>query len=513
MKYPIGIQNFESLKREGYMYVDKTDLIFKMVNDGRYYFLSRPRRFGKSMLISTLEAYLSGKKELFHGLAIEKLEKDWKKYSVLHLDLNSQKYDSPDDLIQILDYYISKWESLYGTPEKALSLSLRFSAVVEKAFLKTGNPVAILVDEYDKPLLQAIGNQQLQEEYRNTLKAFYSVLKTQDRYIKFAFLTGVTKFGKISVFSDLNNLIDLSMDETYQTICGITEDEIHRYFDEQIHSLAERYKLTYEEALAALRKRYDGYHFVECGTGMYNPFSLLNTFKNNKFGSFWFETGTPTYLVELLKKANYPLDRLTGEKVSADFINSIDSLSMNPIPVIYQSGYLTIKDYDEEFGEYTLGFPNQEVEEGFCKYLIPFYTHVDAGSSMYFISNFVKDLRSGKIDDFMQRMQIMFCDTDYKIVGDTELYFQNAFNIIARMLGFYTEVERTTSNGRMDMTILTQNYIYIFEFKMDQSADIALQQIEDKGYALPFANDSRQLIKVGVNFSKEKRCIDDWKTN
>jgi hypothetical protein len=511
MKYPIGIQNFESLRMDGYVYVDKTDLIYKLVNEGRYYFLSRPRRFGKSLLISTLDAYLSGKRELFKGLALEQLEKDWTKYPILHLDLNNQRYDSVESLNQILDLNLSKWEDLYGRYDKEKSFSLRFAGIIERAAIKTGKRVVILVDEYDKPLLQALNDEALQDEFRATLKAFYSVLKTDDQYIKFALLTGVTKFGKVSVFSDLNNLIDLSMDERYQTICGITEDEIHHYFEESVHELAKSYNISYEDTFARLERDYDGYHFVDHGIGVYNPFSLLNTLSRQKFGRYWFETGTPSYLVDVMKQDRYPLPDLTQEQVTGDFLNSIDSMSKNPIPLIYQSGYLTIKDYDPEFGFYTLGFPNKEVEEGFTDYLLPFYTNIRQGESAFFIGNFVRDLRVGRVDDFMQRMETMLADTDYKIVGDSELYFQNAFYLISRMLGFYTEVERETSNGRMDMTIKTKDYIYIFEFKLDGSADDALRQIDEKGYAKPFALDPRKLIKVGINFSLKKRCIEEWK--
>ena len=499
MKYPIGIQDFDKIINEGYTYVDKTELIYKLVHEGSYYFLSRPRRFGKSLLMSTLDAYFSGKRELFKNLAIEKLEEDWTAYPVLHLDLNTGKYNSKDSLTHALDDFLSRLEANYGTFHSEKTLELRFMGIIERIYHKTGKPVVILVDEYDKPLLQSINNKELQDDFRATLKAFYSVLKTQDRYIRFALLTGVTKFGKVSVFSDLNNLIDISMDEGYDTLCGITEEEMHRYFEESIQKLAERYKISYEETCARLKKRYDGYHFVEYGTGVYNPFSLLSTFRASKFGSYWFETGTPTFLVQLLQRENFYLPDLTQQQVSADMLNCIDAMDRNPIPVIYQSGYLTIKDYDEEFKVYTLGFPNEEVEEGFANYLLPYYAHTGSEGAPMYVRNFVK------------RMQVLFADTDYKIVGNAELYFQNAFYIVTKLLGFYTEVERTISDGRIDMIVKTKDYIYIFEFKYDQNADIALQQIENKGYAKPFVTDGRKIVKIGVNFSREHRCIDEWK--
>ena len=511
MKYPIGIQDFDKIINEGYTYVDKTELIYKLVHEGSYYFLSRPRRFGKSLLMSTLDAYFSGKRELFKNLAIEKLEEDWTAYPVLHLDLNTGKYNSKDSLTHALDDFLSRLEANYGTFHSEKTLELRFMGIIERIYHKTGKPVVILVDEYDKPLLQSINNKELQEDFRATLKAFYSVLKTQDRYIRFALLTGVTKFGKVSVFSDLNNLIDISMDEGYDTLCGITEEEMHRYFEESIQKLAERYKISYEETCARLKKRYDGYHFVEYGTGVYNPFSLLSTFRASKFGSYWFETGTPTFLVQLLQRENFYLPDLTQQQVSADMLNCIDTMDRNPIPVIYQSGYLTIKDYDEEFKVYTLGFPNEEVEEGFANYLLPYYAHTGSEGAPMYVRNFVLALRNGKPEQFMKRMQVLFADTDYKIVGNAELYFQNAFYIVTKLLGFYTEVERTISDGRIDMIVKTKDYIYIFEFKYDQNADIALQQIENKGYAKPFVTDGRKIVKIGVNFSREHRCIDEWK--
>lgn len=511
MKYPIGIQNFEKIRREGYVYVDKTALVYKLVNEGCYYFLSRPRRFGKSLLISTLEAYLSGKKELFKGLAIEQLEKDWTEYLIFHLDLNVGEYLSKESLYEKLDAFLTPLEEQYGTLPSLHEAGQRFEYVIRQAYKKTGKRIAILVDEYDKPLLATIAHPELQDSFRTTLKAFYGVLKSMDGYIKFALLTGVTKFGKVSVFSDLNNLIDLSMNRRYQQICGITKEEIVKYFEESVQELADGYGISYDDALARLKEDYDGYHFVNNGVDIYNPFSLLNTFANCEFGRYWFETGTPSYLVEVMKQDNYSLPDLTREHVTGDFLNSIYSMSKNPIPLIYQSGYLTIKAYDPEFGFYTLGFPNKEVEEGFADYLLPFYTNVKQGDSAFFIGNFVHDLELCHIDDFMCRMETMLADTDYKVVGDSELYFQNAFYLISRMLGFYTEVERETSNGRMDMVVKTKDYVYIFEFKLDGSADDALRQIDEKGYAKPFALDSRKLIKVGVNFSLEKRCIEEWK--
>ena len=375
--YPIGIQNFESLRQDGYFYIDKTALMYQMVKTGRYYFLSRPRRFGKSLLVSTLEAYFQGKKELFEGLAVEKLEKDWIKYPILHLDLNIEKYDTSESLDNILDKSLTAWEKLYGAEPSERSFSLRFAGIIERACKLAGQRVVILVDEYDKPMLQAIGNEELQKQFRNTLKPFYGALKTMDGCIKFAFLTGVTKFGKVSVFSDLNNLDDISMRKDYVEICGVSDQELHDTLDAELHEFADVRGVTYDKLCAELKECYDGYHFTHNSIGMYNPFSLLNAFKYREFGSYWFETGTPTYLVKLLQKHHYDLERMTHEETDAQVLNSIDSESTNPIPVIYQSGYLTIKGYDEEFGMYRLGFPNREVEEGFVRFLLPYYANVN----------------------------------------------------------------------------------------------------------------------------------------
>ena len=509
LKYPIGIQNFEKLRKEQFVYVDKTALVYKLASEGCYYTLTRPRRFGKSLLISTLEAYFNGQRELFQGLAIEQLEKEWTVHPVLHLDLNPARYDRKQCLDEVLNAALVEWEDRYGRNVKEATLSLRFAGVIQRACEQSGQRVVILVDEYDKPLLQAIGNEELQAEYRATLKAFYSVLKTQDRYIRFGFLTGVTKFGKVSVFSDLNNLFDLSMNERYQDICGMTEEEIHTYFDDTLHRLAEKNRLTYDEACEKLRARYDGYHFVENGTGIYNPFSLLNTFAKCKFSNYWFETGTPTFLVEMLKNYDYRLPDLTQEQVTSDVINSIDSSSRNPIPMIYQSGYLTIKGYNERFHRYRLGFPNKEVEEGFLNFLLPNYAAVEHKSE-FDIIHFIEDVESGKPEQFMKRLQALLADTDYKVVGDAELYFQNVMYLIFKILGFYIQVERPTSDGRIDAVIQTADYIYIIECKLDAGADRALAQIEENHYAAPFAMDSRQLYKIGVSFDSKSRGVKEY---
>ena len=373
MKYPIGIQNFEDLRRNGYKYVDKTNFVYKLADEGKYYFLSRPRRFGKSLFLSTLEAYFQGKKELFEGLAIYDLETEWKKYPIFHIDLNTANFREKDSLYNVLNDYLTGWEDKYGTRESEVTLPLRFKGVIARAAEKEGRGVVILIDEYDKPILQTLQAPELQAEHRAQLKAFYSVLKTQDHYIKFAFLTGVTKFGKISVFSDLN-LIDISMDYRYVNICGTTEEELKSYFKDGISELASANGDSESETIDKLRMRYGGYHFEKNSEGIYNPFSVLNTLAKHRYKNYWFETGTPTFLIGLLKEHGSRFPDLSKEQVSAIVMSSMDSASTNFIPVIYQTGYLTIKGYDERFKKYRLGFPNKEVEEGFLNLLLPRYS-------------------------------------------------------------------------------------------------------------------------------------------
>ena len=492
--YPVGIQNFEKIRRDGYCYIDKTALVYQLVKTGSYYFLSRPRRFGKSLLVSTLEAYFQGKKELFEGLDIHELEKEWKQYPVIHLDLNAKKFDTEEDLIRLIDRQLLVYEEEYGSVPTDVTIDDRFVSLIRNAAEKTGERVVILVDEYDKPMLQAIGNDSLQSQYRNTLKAFYGVLKSMDGYIKFALLTGVTKFGKVSVFSDLNNLEDISRDEAYYDICGISEKELIDNFSEDIQELASANGQTFEQACNRLKEDYDGYHFYPDSPGIYNPFSLLNTFKKKQYGHYWFETGTPTYLVELLKQHKYDLYRMAHEKTTSNVLDSIDSASTNPIPVIYQSGYLTIKGYIPEPRIYELGFPNREVEEGFMNFLLPYYTPIQESESGFAIWDFISDVKSGDIDGFMERLQSFLADCPYELAKDVELHYQNVLFIVFRLAGLYTKVEYHTSRGRIDLVLQTDSYVYVMEFKLDGSAEQA----------------SRKVYSMGVNFSSETRNIDKW---
>ena len=512
MLYPIGIQNFEKLREGGYTYIDKTAQIYKLATLGTYYFLSRPRRFGKSLLISTMDAYFSGKKDLFKGLAMEQLEKDWIEYPVLHLDLNTGRYIKPEDLDVVLDQHLNNWEAHYGVVRKYDDSSARMNDIIDAAFSKTGRKVVILIDEYDKPIVNNLGNESLADYYRKTLQGFYSVLKAKDGQIKFGFLTGVSKIGKLSVFSALNNLKDISMVKDYADICGLSEKELHDNFDESVSELGDSNDLSKDESYLKLKKMYDGYHFTHNSVGVYNPFSLLNAFSDREFKEYWFETGTPTLLVNVMKKTSFDVTTLSDNVVvSVEDLSGMQDIVNRPIPLFFQTGYLTIKDYDSEYNEYRLGFPNDEVKNGFLKFIFSYYVPVNPAEGNTTTYRLATALRSGKPDNFMRTLEALFANTTYQIQGDSEKNFQYAMYIIMELLGEYVQAERSTSNGRIDLLLQTKDYIYIVELKIDNTADAALQQIEEKGYAKPFVSDPRKIFKIGVSFSTANRRIEEWK--
>lgn len=514
-KYPIGIQTFADIRNDGYLYIDKTHYVEQMIKSGKYYFLSRPRRFGKSLLISTLQSYFEGKRELFNGLHIDRDDMEWVERPVFKLDLNSAKYQDKEALVAVLSDHLDKWESEYGVGTKVKTLTQRFAGVLCCAHEKTGHRVAILVDEYDKPMLQVIDNPSLTEEFRDTLKAFYSVMKGSDEHIKFALLTGVTKFSKVSIFSDLNNIEDITLDDEYSAICGITGEEIRSDLDGDVAMLAEKNQISTEDCYEKLKEWYDGYHFTSDIKlpGVYNPFSLLNTLKKLKFQDYWFQTGTPMFLLKVLRNCHYRLDNLTKDHVTADLLGEVNSLEHTPLPLLYQSGYLTLTGYDDRFQEYTLDFPNEEVRTGFYRYLVNSYIYDEERSvkSPFYFGEFIRDIETGKAEQFLQRLNAFLADGDYQIAGDMELYFQNVMAIVFKMLGVYVQTERHTSNGRMDVVMQTSAYIYIIELKLDATAEEALQQIEEKQYAAPFAMDNRTIIKIGATFGSESRKMDEWK--
>ena len=514
-KYPIGIQTFADIRNDGYLYIDKTRYVEQMVKSGKYYFLSRPRRFGKSLLISTLQSYFEGKRELFKGLNIDRDEVEWVERPVIRLDFNAELYNGVDAIYSIINRQLSKYERKYGLNVNDDTVNARFENLIQEVHEKTGHRVAILVDEYDKPMLQAIGKPDLADAYREILKAFYGVMKSSDQHIKFALLTGVTKFSKVSIFSDLNNINDITQNVMFHDICGITEQELHDNLDEDIEELADANDIMKEECYAKLKKQYDGYHFAikKKTSGLYNPYSVLNALYEKDFKDYWFQTGTPTFLLKVLRNCHYRLDNITTDHVTADLLGEVNSLEHTPLPLLYQSGYLTLTGYDEEFQEYSLDFPNEEVRTGFYRYLVNSYIYNEERSvkSPFFLGEFVRDILAGRAEQFLQRLNAFLSDGDYQIAGDMELYFQNVMAIVFKLLGIYVQTERHTSNGRMDIVMQTSDYIYIIELKLDATADEALQQIEEKQYAAPFAMDNRTIIRIGANFSSEQRKMSDWK--
>lgn len=510
-KLPIGIQSFEKLRKGGYLYVDKTDLIWQLTQIANPYFLSRPRRFGKSLLLSTLEAYFLGKKELFEGLAIARLEQEWKSYPILHLDLNAEKYDSPEALNNILSRHLSSWEEIYGAGPDERTVSSRFAGIIQRAYKKTGMPVVVLIDEYDKPLLQTIGNESLQTDFRMTLKSFYGVLKSTDPYLRFVFLTGVTKFAQVSIFSDLNQLNDISLDYDYATLCGITFDELTANFPPELEQIGKIQSLSWHETLDTMKRQYDGYHFHPDGAGVFNPFSTLSALQKKEFRDYWFQTGTPTSLVELLKKSEFDLRELIdGVEVQASTFNEYRAEQNNPIPLIYQSGYLTIKKYIPQFKLYRLEFPNEEVRYGFLNFITPFYSTITEYDRGFYIGKFVTDLQVGNVDGFMERIRAFFADFPYELNDRTERHYQVVFYLIFKLMGQFCSAEVRSAKGRADAVVKTHKYIYVFEFKLNGSVADALRQIDEKGYLIPYAADGKQLVKIGASFDAGERNLGDY---
>ena len=514
LKYPVGMQSFEKIIRENYAYVDKTDLIYKMISEGTYYFLSRPRRFGKSLLLSTIEAYFQGKRELFRGLAIDSLTEEWEPHPVLHIDLNVQKYDSAESVDKILDIYLSEWEREYGIEDVSDSISLRFYKIIAAAHAKTGRKVVILVDEYDKPLTESILDEELSEDLRSSLRAFYGNLKTQDRHIKFAMLTGVTRFSRMTIFSGLNNLKDISMSGAYESICGITQEELCRHFMPAVDELGVRRGLDREGTLALLREWYDGYRFSEVRRDVYNPYSLLSVFSDMKMGIYWFRTATPRFLVRLLTERGVPFGMLQDFETDALTLSEIDSFRRNPVSLLFQTGYLTIKDYDEMDNECVLGYPNREVKESFLGYLYRYILgeeRIDFATEQRFaVKEFSRDMRRGDAEGFMQRFASLYSTLNLDPRGSQEAHYQNAVYLLFTLLGYRTGLEVHSSRGRSDLVVEAGEYVYVFEFKTGSSAEAALEQIGERGYSRPYLGTGRKLFEIGINFDPHTRSLTPW---
>ena len=531
-KLPIGIQSFKVLRNDCYLYVDKTEYLARLVTGGRVYFLSRPRRFGKSLFLSTLAAYFRGQKELFKSLYLEKAEEEqaaqenrtaWQTYPVLYLDFNVGKYTDTGALNERLHVMLSEAESSYGiatTKEAQPFFASRFEKLLKNAYQQTGRQVVVLVDEYDKPLLQTMGvNEEQNEDYRNMLKAFYSVIKTCDQYIRFAFLTGVTKFSKISIFSDLNNLRDISMEEDYAGICGITQEELEANFQPEIQILATRQDLTYQQALAELKQWYDGYLFHPAGEGMYNPYSVLSALAKREIKSYWFSTGTPTFLVNYLKEAHYFIPDLDGNvELNESGLETYRAVTENALPILFQSGYLTIIGYIKEARLYKLGFPNDEVRYGFLENLLPAYSSLPLGDTGKSVWQFVQDIREGKVDSFMERMRSIIAGIPYDDFPKEKLKlreqnYQTAVYLVFALMGQFVQTEVHCSTGRADCIVTTADSIYLFEFKLtgNSSAEDALNQIKKKEYAAKYQVDGKKIMLIGASFDEKMRTINDWK--
>jgi hypothetical protein len=509
--YPIGIQNFEQLRNNNNVYIDKTELIYRLANTNKAYFLTRPRRFGKSLLVSTLHAYFRGKKELFQGLAMERLEKEWNVYPVLHLDFSMTKYTALSDLLGQLNLNLYDWEKLYGKEEVEGTPAERFRGVIRRAYEQTGKPVVVLIDEYDAPLLDSNHLPELQNELREEMRKFFSPLKAQGEYLRFLFLTGISKFSQMSIFSELNNLQNISMRDDYSAICGITEQELRTQLKTDIEMMAQANNETYEEACMHLKQQYDGYHFSENCEDIYNPFSLFNAFAQKKYANFWFSTGTPTFLINILQQSNFDIRELDGATATAEQFDAPTSVITDPLPVLYQSGYLTIKGYDPEFQLYTLAYPNKEVRKGFIESLMPAYVHLPARENTFYVVSFIKDLRAGKLTECLERMRSFFASIPNDLENKQEKHYQTIFYLLFRLMGQYVDTEVKSAIGRADVVVKMQDAIYVFEFKVDGTPEEALEQINSKGYIIPYQPDHRKVVKVGVNFDSATRSIGDWK--
>ena len=511
VKYPVGQQSFEALREGGFIYIDKTRYIHKILDGSQYFFLGRPRRFGKSLFLSTMKCFFEGKRHLFKDLYIDTIDWDWEPYPVLYLDLNSLQYSSEEELDSLVEDFLAFHEKMYGiTPTQQIH-SIRFANLIRGMHDATGKGVVILVDEYDKPLVNNIHNRQRFEIYRDKLAALYSNFKSSADYIRLVFLTGVSRFGKLSVFSGLNNISDISFDIDFSAICGITEEELKDNFKEGITLLSQRYRRSYDEELAELKRHYDGYHFSEESPDIYNPFSILQVLAKRQYNNYWTDSGKPKLLAELLKHTRTDLEKLLNVRCSRTTLSGLDIDCMTPEALFFQTGYLTIKRYDQRRRLFHLGLPNEEVKEGFFEYILPYYASLSKADAHAFVFDFLDEMEEGRVDDFMKRLQSMFAGISYEMKFEEERNVQNAILILFSLIGMNVDTEVRTSDGRIDILVRTEKYAYIMELKYDSSAEEALAQIECKEYALPWAIDHREVIEIGINYSSEKRRIDEWK--
>ena len=510
--YPIGIQTFSKIREGNYLYIDKTEYVYRMTHSASsYMFLSRPRRFGKSLLTSTLHSYFSGRKELFHGLAMEKLEKEWTEYPVLHFDMSTAKHADSEQLLQELNLKLYGYEQIYGRLEEEVNPNQRLMGLIKRAYEQTGKKVVVLIDEYDAPLLDVVHEWENLDVLRNIMRNFYSPLKACDPYLRYVFLTGITKFSQLSIFSELNNIKNISMDEPYAAICGISEDEIRLQMKDDLGELAKKLEITPEEALMKLKENYDGYHFTSPSPDIYNPFSLLNAFADGKFGSYWFGSGTPTYLINMLKKFGVEPSEIGNNRVSVEDFDAPTERMTSIIPLLYQSGYITIKNYDEELDLYTLNIPNKEVRIGLMKSLLPHYVGSKAPETTTMVAYLSRDIRNGDMDTALRRLQTFLSTIPQCDNTKYEGHYQQVFYIIFSLLGYYVDVEVRTPRGRVDIVLRTKTTLYVMELKLDKSAGEAMEQIDLKNYPERFALCGLPVVKVAVSFDSERCTIGDWK--
>ena len=509
-RYPIGIQNFEQLRNNNCVYVDKTELVYRLTHTDQVYFLSRPRRFGKSLLVSTLEAYFQGKKDLFKGLAMERLEQDWESYSVLHIDFSLTKYTELTDLTGQLNLFLHRWEKVYGKDEAEKTTSEHLQGIILRAYEQTGKQVVVLIDEYDAPLLDSNSDTALQQQLRNEMRKFFSPLKGLGQYLRFLFITGISKFSQLSIFSELNNLKNISMRDDFSALCGITEQELLTDLKPDIERMAEANNETYEEACAHLKRQYDGYHFSKNCADIYNPFSLFNAFDAKEYKNFWFSTGTPTFLIDILQRTDFDVQSLDGLTATDEQFDAPTDHIVDPIPVLYQSGYLTIKGYDPAFRLYRLAYPNGEVRYGFTESLLPGYVHRFPRENTFYAVSFIRDLQKGDIESCLERTRSFFASIPNDLENKTEKHYQTIFYLLFRLMGQYVETEVKTAVGRADAVVKLPDAVYVFEFKFDGTPEEALAQINSKQYAVPYRADGRRVVKVGVNFDSATRTIGGW---
>jgi len=509
-RFPLGIQTFSEIIEGNYLYVDKTEYVYNLTHQYKYVFLSRPRRFGKSLLASTFRSYFEGRKELFEGLKAGALEKDWVKYPVFHFNMSQSKKQDVKASYNMLDLFLSQYETIYGADEKEIELNARLSGLIQRAHLQTGRPVVILIDEYDSPMLEVMHDPKKLAEFRNLFRSFCSPIKDCDEHIRFAFITGISKFCQLSIFSDINNLSKISMLNEYDAVCGIAKEEAVSQLKPQIQEFADANGWTFDEAVEQLTQQYDGYHFSEKSRDIFNPFSLLNSLNDKELNNYWFNSGTPSWLINQLKNINFKIEQLEGVQAALTDFDAPTEGMTTVLPLLYQSGYITIKDYNKRQELFTLAVPNNEVRIGLYRNLIPYYLAPSTQESNVFIANFGGCLQDDKVDEALRLMRSFISGIPYDYMQEKEKSYHLIFFLIARLLCQFVDSEVKNSAGRSDMVLKTQTHIYVFEFKFQGKLDKALLQIDEKGYLIPYECDGRQVVKVAVNFSTEGHTIDGW---